>query len=157
MQFDQRLNAPDRMKPEHRTQRTQGRPSANEMALSRQPDQEVQGILLAEAAEAAALAQRAVAPDAGRQDWLAVEEVAVRYTPGQEKPTSREVCNHTECLRRGVSTRMAKSVPRRKARRRQPWKAQCYDRFHRPQSGKRISRPDAIPPPPHTPSPLGPC
>jgi hypothetical protein len=83
MQFDQRFGAPDRMKPEHRTQIIQGRPSANEKALSRQPDQEVREILLAEAAEAAALAQRAVAPEAGRQDWLAVEEVAVRYTPGQ--------------------------------------------------------------------------
>jgi hypothetical protein len=83
MQFDQRLDAPDRMKHRYRAQITQGEPSANEMTLSRQPEQEVREILLAEAAEAAALAQRAVAPGAGRQDWLAVEEVAVWYTPGQ--------------------------------------------------------------------------
>jgi hypothetical protein len=120
MQFDQRLDAPDRMKPEHRTQINQGRPSANGVTLPRQPDQEVREILLAEAAEAAALAQRAIAPDAGRQDWLAVEEVAVRYTPGQDNPTSREVCNHTERSGRDVFARMARFVQRLVGRRRQP-------------------------------------
>jgi hypothetical protein len=52
--------------------------------------------LVAEAAEAHDLAQRAAEPEAGRQDWLAVEEVAVLRVPEREVRMSCEAHDHTE-------------------------------------------------------------
>ncbi len=77
MQSDQRPDAPDGTELDA--------PHAGQEALA------------AEAAEAHALAQRAAEPEAGRQDWLAAEEVAVLDVPEQEMPMSCEVHDHTEC------------------------------------------------------------
>ncbi len=119
MQSDRRLDALNEKKPDAPRTGTPGSLSANEMAPCGQPAPSMQGILAAEAAEAAALAQRAVEPGAGRQDWLAVEEVAVRCTPEQDLPTSHEARDHTERSQWDVFARMARFVPRLVGKRQQ--------------------------------------
>ncbi len=47
----------------------------------------------AEAAEAQTLAQRAAAPEAGQQDWLAAEEVAV---DGNDRQLQRGATTHRD-------------------------------------------------------------
>jgi hypothetical protein len=48
-----------------------------------------------EAAEGHAMAHRAGDAEAGQQDWLAADEVAMLHVPGQATPTLREVHEHT--------------------------------------------------------------
>ena len=63
--------------------------SMNEKPQERQPDSTGAEILVAETAEAHAVAQRAAAPDAGQQDWLAAEEVAMVHVPEQDAAARR--------------------------------------------------------------------
>ena len=85
--------------------------SVNETPPTRQPEPVGGEILAAEAAEARTLAQRAAAPEAGRQDWLAAEEVAVGPVPEQEMPAAGDMHDRTERPARSPrtpSTRMAR-------------------------------------------------
>jgi hypothetical protein len=61
----------------------------NETPQERQPDSTGAEILVAKTAEAHAVAQRAAAPEAGQQDWLAAEEVAVLHVPEREAAARR--------------------------------------------------------------------
>jgi hypothetical protein len=63
--------------------------SMNETPQEHQPDSTGAEILVAEVAEAHAVAQRAAAPDAGQQDWLAAEEVAMVHGPEQDAAARR--------------------------------------------------------------------
>jgi hypothetical protein len=79
-------------------------------------------MLAAEAAEARILAQRAAAPEAGRQDWLAAEEVSVGPVPEKEIPTARDRHDCTERSARSPhtpSTRMARFLRRFAGKRRE--------------------------------------
>lgn len=55
----------------------------NETPSARLPETPGEETRATEAAEAQTLAQRAAAPEAGQQDWLAAEEVAVEGNSAQ--------------------------------------------------------------------------
>jgi hypothetical protein len=63
--------------------------SMNETPSARQPGSVGEEIVAAETAEAHTVAQRAAAPEAGQQDWLAAEEVAVLHVPEREAAARR--------------------------------------------------------------------
>jgi hypothetical protein len=63
--------------------------SLNETPQERRPDATGAETVVAEAAEAHAAARRAAAPDAGQQDWLAAEEVAMVHVPEQDAAARR--------------------------------------------------------------------
>ena len=69
-------------------------PADGERASVHPSDPAMEARLDTEVAEGHALADRAEAPEAGRHDWLAAEEVAVMPVPGQEMPTPQEVAEH---------------------------------------------------------------
>jgi len=71
------------------------RPAEREIAPSRPLDPATEERLGAEAAEGHAMAHRAGEADAGQQDWLAADEVAMLHVPGEATPTLGEVHEHS--------------------------------------------------------------
>ncbi len=84
------------MPPEqHRNVATDTKPAEREIAPARPLHPATEERLGAEAAEGHAMAHRAGEPEAGQQDWLAADEVAMLHVPGEATPTLREVHEHT--------------------------------------------------------------
>lgn len=70
------------------------KPAEREAAPTRPLHPATEERLAAEAAEGHAMAHQAGKPEAGQQDWLAADEVAVMHVPGHAAPTPREVHEH---------------------------------------------------------------
>ncbi len=71
------------------------KPVEREIAPTRPLHPVMEEQLGTEAAEGDAMAYRAGEPEAGQQDWLAADEVAMLHVPGQATPTPGEVHEHT--------------------------------------------------------------
>ncbi len=74
---------------------TETQPVERETAPARPLHPATEDRLGAEAAEGHAMAHQAGEPEAGQQDWLAADEVAMLHVPGEATPTLREVHDHS--------------------------------------------------------------
>ncbi len=84
MPTEQHPDVPDNTKPAER-----------ETAPTRPLHPAMEEQLGTEAAEGDAMAHRAGEPEAGQQDWLAADEVAMLHVPGQATPTPQGLHEHT--------------------------------------------------------------